>query len=563
MPSLTRSYVHGTSLEPLIGETIGRFFDRMVEECAQHEALVCCAEDVRWTWRELGEQVDAVAAGLLARGLERGDRLAIWAQNRSEWVVAQFAAAKAGLILVNINPAARSGELRDYLTRVEARALITQDRFKSSDYIAMLNELLPELAQSEPGQLRSEAVPSLQLVIRLGEGDSAGMLHFGELAGCATEESRQRLVALAEEIDCDDPFDIQFSSASGGKPAGATLSHHNILNNGFFIGETLQLTGADRVCIPVPLFHCFGMVMGNMACLTHGSTVVYPGESFDPEQALVAVASERCTALYGVPAMFIAMLEHESFGDHDLSTLRTGIMAGAPCPIGTMRQVVDDMHMQQVVIAYGMTESSPVSFMCDIDDPLERRVSTVGTVRPHTEVKIASGTGTPVPVGEVGELCVRGYNVMRGYWNEPERTAQVIDSQGWLHSGDLARLDAEGYCNIVGSVKDVVIRGGENIYPVEVEEFLGQQPGVAQVVAFGVPDSRLGEELCACVRLEEGAALDEESLRSRCRGEIAHYKIPRYIRLYDNFPDSTGPALKSELRERAVADLQLNAAPTV
>lgn len=558
MPELTRSYVHGTSLKPLVGETVGRFFDRTAEKYAQHEALVCRAEDLRWTWRELAERVDAVAAGLLALGLAPGDRLALWAQNRSEWLLTQYAAAKAGLILVNINPAVRAGELREQLNQVGVRALITQDRFKTSDYLGMLHELLPELAQAPVGGLRSEAVPTLEWVITLGEAESPGMLRFSELAGRATERSRQQLAALAEQIDCDDPANIQFSSAAGGKPAGATLTHHNILNNGFFIGETLRLTAADRVCIPVPLFHCFGMVIGNMACLTHASTVVYPGESFDPEQTLATVAAERCTAAYGVPAMFIAMLGHERFGQYDLGSLRTGVMAGAPCPIDTMRQVVADMHMEQVVIAYGMTETSPVSFMSDVDDPLERRVSTVGTVRPHTEVKIAGPGGAAVPVGEVGELWVRGYNVMRGYWDEPERTAQVLDAQGWLHSGDLARLDAEGYCSIVGTVKDVVIRGGENIYPVEVEEFLRRQPEVAQAVAFGVPDPRLGEELCACIRLEPGAALDEDTLRSRCRGAISHYKIPRYLRFYDSFPEEAGPALKAALRERALAELELD-----
>ncbi|MQM39186.1 3-[(3aS,4S,7aS)-7a-methyl-1,5-dioxo-octahydro-1H-inden-4-yl]propanoyl:CoA ligase [wastewater metagenome] len=564
MTPLSRSYVHGASEQPLNGETVGRCFDRVVDEHGSREALVCRAEDIRWTWRELAARVDDFAAGLLALGLERGDRIAVWAQNRSEWVITQFAAAKAGLVLVNINPAARQGELREYLNQVGARALVVQDRFKTSDYLAMLADLLPELTAAQPGRLRAQAVPSLEIVVRLGEteGSGLGMLRFDEVLRQANDAARRRLTEAAEEIDFDDPVNIQFSSASGGKPAGATLTHHNIVNNGYFIGETLRLTSEDRICVPVPLFHCFGMVMGNMACLTHGSTIVYPGESFDPEQALATVAAERCSGLYGVPAMFIAMLEHENFADYDLGSLRTGIMAGAPCPIETMRQVVADMHMEQVTIAYGMTETSPVSFMSDVDDALERRVSTVGTIRPHTEVKIVDAAGRIVPAGEVGELCVRGYNVMRGYWGEPERTAQVIDAGGWMHTGDLAKLDADGYCNIVGGVKNVVIRGGENVYPVEIEEFLAKQPGVAEAVVFGVPDQRLGEEVCACVRLQEGASLDEASLRERCRGEIAHYKVPRYFRFFESFPASSGGALKFMLREKVIAELGLEAPQT-
>jgi fatty-acyl-CoA synthase len=551
------SYVHGASRQPLLGETVGAFFEQTVQAYSEREALVCPDQGVRWTWRQLGEQVDAVAAGLLACGLKPGERLAIWAQNRSEWTVTQFAAAKAGLILVNINPAARKDELQQQLNQVGAAGLIVQDRFKTSDYLAMLSDLIPELAASEPGRLQCEAVPTLRLLVHLSEDAVPGMLTFAGLARQGSEQHRQQLQEIAPTIDFDDPVNIQFSSATGGKPAAATLTHHNILNNGFFIGETLRLSPADRICIPVPLFHCFGMVMGNMACLTHGSTMVYPGEAFDPAQTLQTIAAERCTGVYGVPAMFIGMLEHESFGSHDLGSLRTGIMAGAPCPVETMRQVIRDMHMEQVVIAYGMTESSPVSFMSDVDDPVERRVSTVGTIRPHVEVKIIDDQGRIVPRGQAGELCVRGYSVMRGYWGDASRTAQVIDPQGWLHTGDLAKLDADGYCSIVGGIKDMVIRGGENVFPVEVEEFLLRHPAVAEAVVVGVPDPRLGEELFACIRLADGSELTEAELRAFCKDQIAHYKIPRYIRFYEQLPASTGRALKFMLREQAMAELGL------
>ena len=421
----------------------------------------------------------------------------------------------------------------------------------------MMRELVPELDGARPGALRSQAIPSLANVIHLGDEPVAGMLRFDELSGLASESDHRRLDEIAGIIQFDDPVDIQFSSATGARPAGATLTHHNILNNGIVIGRTLRLGESDRVCIPVPLFHCFGMVMGNMACLAHGATMIYPDDAFDPGTTLATIAEERCTACYGVPAMFIGMLEHEEFAGHDLSSLRTGVMGGAPCPIETMNQVVRDMHMEEVTIAYGMTETSPVSFMCDIDDSIERRVSTVGTIRAHTEAKIVDADGRVVPRDTPGELCVRGYNVMLGYWDDPGRTGEVIDRAGWMHTGDLAKLDADGYCNIVGGVKDTVIRGGENISPAEVEEFLLQHQGVAEVVVVGVPDRRLGEELCACVRPESGHELDPEELRAFCRDRIAHYKIPRYVRIYAGFPGSTGRALRYMLREESKADLGL------
>lgn len=555
------SYVHGVSGKPLLGETVGEFFDRTVQAQLEREAIVCPDQSVRWTWRELGEHVDAIAAGLLACGLQPGERLAIWAQNRSEWTVTQFAAAKAGLILVNINPGARQDELQEQLNGVGAAGLITQDQFKTSDYLGMLAELIPELASSEPGKLQCEAIPTLRLLVNLGESKAPGMLSFAELAQRGDEAHRQQLREIANTIDFDDPVNIQFSSASGGKPAAATLTHHNILNNGYYIGAKLRLSPDDRICIPVPLFHCFGMVMGNMACLAHGSTMIYPGEAFDPEQTLRTIAQERCTGVYGVPAMFIAMLEHESFGEHDLTSLRTGVMAGAPCPIDTMRQVIRDMHMEQVVIGYGMTESSPASFMSDIDDPAEIRVSTVGRILPFTEAKVIDEQGRIVPRGESGELCVRGYNVMHGYWNDAHRTAQIIDPQGWLHTGDLAKLDDDGYCSIVGTIKDMVIRGGENVFPIEVEEFLLQHPAIAEIAVVGVPDPRLGEELCACIRLAEGSELTESEVREFCKGKIAHFKVPRYIRFYEQLPPGAGRALKSALRKQVMAELEI-AEPT-
>lgn len=562
MTELSRSYVHGAGTEPLIGESIGQFFERTAAARPDRDALVARHQEIRWTWRELRERVDACAAGLIDTGLEPGDRVAIWAQNRAEWLVAQLATAKAGLVLVNVNPAARTGELQAYLDLVGARALILQDRFKSSDYIAMIRELAPELDDAEPGSLRCSAIPSLEIVVRLGEGRTAGMLHFDDVLERASDAARRRVEEIGAAIQFDDPVDIQFSSATGDVPAGATLTHHNILNNGASIGRALRLGEADRVCIPVPLFHCFGMVMGNMACLAHGATIVYPGDAFDPEATLATIAAERCTACYGVPAMFIGMLEHETFGDHDLSSLRTGVMGGAPCPIETMQQVVRDMHMEEVTIAYGMTETSPVSFMCDINDSVERRVSSVGTVRAHVEAKIVDSDGHVVPRDTPGELCIRGYNVMLGYWNDPARTEQVIDRAGWMHTGDLAKLDAHGYCNIVGGVKDTVIRGGENITPAEVESFLAEHEAVAEVIVVGVPDRRMGEELCACVRLEAGHALDAETLRAFCKEKIAHYKIPRYVRIYESFPGSSGRALRYMLREESKAELGLEDAET-
>ncbi len=461
--TVQQSYVHGASAVPLVGETVGAHFDRAVARWGDRPALIVREAGLRWTYAELQREVDAFAAGLLALGLEPGDRVGIWSPNNAEWVVTQLATAKAGLILVNINPAYRTHELEFALNKVGCRALVTATRFKTSDYAAMLGELAPELASSPPGRLRSARLPRLEAVIQVG-GEGAGTLPFAEVARAGDGAARARLAELATRLQFDEPINIQFTSGTTGAPKGATLTHHTILNNGFFVGEAQRLAPEDRVCIPVPLYHCFGMVLGNLACITHGAAMVYPGGGFDPGAVLATVHEERCTALYGVPTMFIAELEHPSFPEVDLSPLRTGIMAGSPCPIEVMRRVIDEMNLGEVTIAYGMTETSPVSFQSSFDDPIERRVATVGRVHPHVEVKIVDEASRIVPRGVPGELCTRGYSVMRGYWDEPARTAEAIDAGGWMHTGDLATLDAEGYCYIVGRFKDAVFRVCENIY---------------------------------------------------------------------------------------------------
>ena len=557
------SYVHGAMDTPMIGETIGVAFDKAVARHGDRPGLTVRQQDIRWSYRELGERVHAFAAGLLALGLEPGDRVAIWAPNCAEWVIAQFATAKAGIILVNINPAYRLSELDYALNKVGCRALITATAFKSSDYVGMINALAPELAASAPGKLNAERLPKLEIVIQIGGPKAAGMFAFDHVLRMGGAAQRARLSELARSLQFDDPINIQFTSGTTGAPKGATLTHHNILNNGFFIGETMRYTDQDRVCIPVPLYHCFGMVIGNLACITHGSAMVFPGEGFDPLATLQTVAEERCTSLYGVPTMFIAELEHPQFSSFDLSSLRTGVMAGAPCPTEIMRRCVDLMHLSDITIAYGMTETSPVSTQTSVDDPLDRRVSSVGRVHPHLEVKIIDTDGRIVPRGTAGELCTRGYSVMRGYWDDPERTAQAIDAAKWMHTGDLATIDADGYCNIVGRIKDLVIRGGENVYPREIEEFLYRHPKIQDVQVFGVPDERYGEELCAWVKLRAGESLTVEEVKAFCQGQIAHYKIPRHVRFVEEFPMTvTGKMQKFLMREQMVAELGLHAAAT-
>jgi fatty-acyl-CoA synthase len=552
------SYVHGASDTPLIGETIGVHFDRTAARFPDRDALIVRHQNIRWSYRELRQRIDAIAAGLLALGLEPGQRVGIWSPNNAEWVLAQFATAKAGLILVNINPAYRLAELEYALNKSGCTALITASRFKTSDYLGMLRELAPELGQAQPGNLHAAKLPELRLVIAIGTEAEPGMLPFSAITGLGGDEERQRLAELAETLQFDDPINIQFTSGTTGFPKGATLTHHNILNNGYFIGEAMKFTEADRLCIPVPLYHCFGMVLGNLACVTHGAAMVFPSDAFDPRATLEAVEAERCTALHGVPTMFIAEMDHPDFAKFDLSSLRTGIMAGSPCPIEVMKRAVASMHLNEITIAYGMTETSPVSFQSSTDDPLERRVSTVGRIQPHVEAKIVDAEGRVVPRGAPGEFLTRGYCVMLGYWNDPERTAESIDAAGWMHTGDLATIDDEGYCNIVGRIKDMVIRGGENVYPREIEEFLYRHPKVQDVQVIGVPDPRYGEELCAWVKLRDGETATTEEIRAFCQGQIAHYKIPRYVKFVDAFPMTvTGKIQKFLMREETIRELGL------
>jgi fatty-acyl-CoA synthase len=563
MSDFTASYVSGVSDVPLLGHTIGHALDRAAAAWGDRTALISRAQGVRWTWRELRDRADAFAAGLFALGLRRGDRIGIWSLNRAEWALTQFAAARAGLVLVTINPAYRLSELGFALNKVGCAALVTTTGFKNSDYIGMVKTLAPELATSVPGKLSAARLPHLRIVIQIGGPQVAGAIPFDEVAARGVEAELSILRELAHDLQFDDPINIQFTSGTTGSPKGVTLTHHNILNNGYFVGRAMRLTEVDRICIPVPLYHCFGMVMGNLAAVTHGCAMVYPGEGFDPLATLETVQAEKCTALYGVPTMFIAELDHPDFARFDLGTLRTGIMAGAPCPIEVMRKVIDRMNMREVTIAYGMTETSPVSFQSAVNDPLERRVSTVGRIQPHLEVKIVDAEGRIVPRGQSGELCTRGYSVMLGYWGDKEKSADVVDAAGWMHTGDLATLDAEGYCNIVGRIKDMVIRGGENLYPREIEEYLFSHPKIQDVQVFGVADQKYGEELCAWIRLREGETMSEDDVRDFCRGQIAHQKIPRYVEFVDEFPmTATGKVQKFIMRQRVEERRGLKSAKT-
>jgi fatty-acyl-CoA synthase len=550
------SYASGTSDVPLLGLTIGDMFDRTASRYADSEALVSRHQNLRYTYRQLRDEVDRCARALMAVGVEKGERVGIWAPNCAEWTITQFATAKLGAILVNINPSYRLNELQYALRQSGCAWLVTAPRFKTSDYTGMIHELVPELAGSEAGALGCAAFPNLRGVVRLGDETSPGMLAMADRVGVDELAGRQR------QQEFDDPINIQFTSGTTGYPKGATLSHHNILNNGYFTTELLGFTDRDRLLIPVPLYHCFGMVMGNLGCVTHGATMIYPSDGFDPTAVLEAAQAERATALYGVPTMFIAELNHPDFPKYDLSTLRTGIMAGSPCPVEVMKQVQAVMHMRDVAIAYGMTETSPVSTQTRIGAPLAKQVGTVGQVHPHVQTKIVDPqTGQVVPIGERGELCTRGYSVMLGYWDNDEATRTAIDAARWMHSGDLATMDDEGYVNIVGRIKDMIIRGGENVYPREIEEFLYSHPAVQDVQVIGVPDEKYGEEIMAWVKLREDQTATADEIRDYCRGKIAHYKIPRYIHFVDAFPMTvTGKVQKFLMREQSVKDLGLEKA---
>lgn len=554
------SYVSGTSTQPLLGMTIAEQFDQACAQYAEQEAIVSVHQNRRLSYQALQDEVNAFACSLLNLGLKKGDRLAIWSPNCVEWTVTQFAAAKAGIILVNLNTAYKSHELEYVLNKVACKGLVIAAQFKTTDYQQLLSKIAPELATSTDKVLHSARLPHLRYVIKIDEQQHNGIHRFNDLLEQPTQQQLDQLQALASHLQFDETINIQFTSGTTGNPKGTMLTHHNILNNGYFVGEGIGLTPHDRVCISVPLFHCFGMVMGNLACITHGSTMVYPAAVFNPLESLKTIHQEKCTAAYGVPTMFIAMLEHEQFAEFDLSSLRTGIMAGSPCPREIMQRVIDRMHMSEITICYGMTETSPVSVQSYMDDSIDKRVSTVGHVHPHLEVKIVDLEGKIVPQGVLGELCVRGYSVMAGYWDEPEKTGEVIDAAGWMHTGDIAEMDQEGFIKIKGRIKDVVIRGGENLFPKEIEDFLYTHPDVCDVQVIGLPDRRYGEELCACIILHEHHQSDEDSIRDFCRAHISHNKVPRYVRFFTEFPmTASGKAQKFKLQEIMRAELNLTA----
>ncbi|WP_179403942.1 AMP-binding protein [Burkholderia guangdongensis] len=556
------AYVRGETDISLSESTIGQFLRDTARRFPDRNAVVFREQGVRWTWAEFDDQVDRLASGLLSLGIGKGDRVGIWSPNRVEWLLVQFATARIGAVLVNINPAYRVSELEYALRKVGCKALVTAERFKTSDYTGMLLDIVPELKSQQAGELKSARLPDLRLVISVGDPGLSGVLPFASVMARAEEGLRDRGRSIIDDLDATlssrDPINVQFTSGTTGNPKGATLTHHNIVNNARFVAMAMKLSEVDSLCIPVPLYHCFGMVLGVLACVSVGAQMVFPGEGFDAGATLASISEERCTALHGVPTMFIAELQHPDFASFDLGSLRTGIMAGSPCPIETMNQVVARMHMREVTIAYGMTETSPVSFQSATTDPLDKRTTTVGRIQPHLEVKIVDALGHTVPVGETGELCTKGYSVMLGYWGDDEKTRESI-VDGWMHTGDLATIDAEGYCNIVGRLKDMVIRGGENIYPREVEEYLFRHPKIQNVQVFGVPDEKTGEELCAWIVLRQGEGATEDDIREFCRGQIAHYKVPKYIRFVDELPMTvTGKVQKFAMREEMIRSLGLN-----
>jgi len=555
---LQLSYFKGADQPPLLDATIGDYLDDIAARHPHRLALVSRHQEVRWTYGEYLCEIEKLSRGLLALGIRPGDRVGIWAPNCYEWCLAQFATAKIGAILVCVNPAYRVFELEYALNKSGCRAIIAAQQFKSSRYLDMLAKLAPELASCEPGRLQAKRLPQLEIVIRLGAETTPGMFNFASVCHMGGEGERARLHEVQASLSPQDVINIQFTSGTTGNPKGAALTHHNILNNANQVAAGMRLSENDVLCIPVPMYHCFGMVLGKLACVTHGATAVFPSEAFEAGAVLETVEAEHCTALHGVPTMFIAELEHPDFARYDLSSLRTGIMAGAPCPVEVMKKVISRMHMDEVLIAYGQTECSPVNHMTLANDPLEKRVETVGRAGPHLEVKIVGEGGQVVPVGEKGDICARGYAVMKGYWEDPERTADTVDTEGWLHSGDLGVMDEEGYVAVVGRLKDMIIRGGENIYPREVEEFLYTHPDIQDAKVIGVPDEKYGEAVCAWVQLREGSQLSEDDIRAYCKDHIAYFKVPRYIRLVREFPMTvTGKVQKFKMREAMIKELDL------
>lgn len=554
------SYTSGTAEAPLLGMTIGEMLDRTAAKYPDTEALVCLHQDIRWTYKEFVDKINEAARAFMAIGVKPGDRVGIWSPNRYEWTVTQFATAKVGAILVNINPAYGVHELEYAMNLAGISVLVTANSFKASNYREMLYQLAPELKDSAPGTVKAQRVPELRAVINLDQARHDGMWTWGDFVGFAGEIPQQQLDEVQDQLQFDDPINIQFTSGTTGNPKGATLTHHNILNNGYFVAESQRFTEKDRLVIPVPLYHCFGMVMGNLGCVTHGATMIYPGEGFEPKSVLQAVHQEKATALYGVPTMFIAELADPEFDTYDLSTLRTGIMAGSICPAEVMKKVNGKMNMKEVQIAYGMTETSPVSTQTSSLDPFEKQVTTVGRTQPHLETKIVNpATGHVLPRGEIGELCTRGYSVMLKYWNNDEKTHEAIDEAGWMHTGDLATMDDEGYIQIVGRIKDMVIRGGENIYPKEIEEFLYTHPAIEEVQVTGIPDEKYGEELIAWVKLRpEAEPVTSDDLTAFCKGQIAHFKIPKHYKFVESFPMTvTGKIQKFKMREISIEEMGL------
>ena len=553
------SYASGTSDKPLLGSTIGNIFNKISNQYSDREAIVSVHQDIRLTYKELSKKVNELAKALISSGFKKGDRIGIWSPNNIEWLITQYAAAKVGTILVTINPAYRSHELDYVLGQSGCKGLVIQNQFKTSNYESMICEICSEINNAKPGNLKSKKFKDLTTIISMTSSEVNGIYNWSEFLGLSKNVDDEELQIREDSLDTDDAINIQYTSGTTGFPKGATLSHHNILNNGYFTGATMNFTEQDRLVVPVPLYHCFGMVLANLACLTHGACLIYPSESFEPDLALQAVQDENATALHGVPTMFIAELALPNFKEYNLSTLRTGLMAGSPCPIETMKQVVELMNMKDVEIAYGMTETSPVSFQTRIDSPMEKRVTTVGSVHPHVQVKIIDpDLGKTCAIGQTGELCTRGYSVMLGYWENPEGTASAIDSKGWMHTGDSAVMDKEGYVNIVGRIKDMIVRGGENVYPVEIEDFLMTHEDIEAVQVTGVPDPKYGEEIIAWISLKRDSNCSEDNIKDFCKGKIAHYKVPRDIRFGDDFPMTvTGKVQKYKMREISLKELGL------